>query len=84
MVAAPAQDASALPPGVVAVRDFDAYHGLFIADGKLPRKAPTHGVRAVRFDFRDWRWGNGGARPLQWFDELLSSGAEAAACGPHR
>ena len=34
MVAAPARDASALPPGVVAVRDFDAYHGLFTADGK--------------------------------------------------
>lgn len=82
MVAAPAQDASALPPGVVAVRDFDAYHGLFIADGKLPRKAPTHGVRAVRFDFRDWRWKNGGARPLQWFDELLgSSSSDTATCG---
>ena len=52
-----------------------------ISDGELPRPLPKHGVRAVRLDFRDWRWRNGGVRPRQWLGELLRDAAAQAACG---
>ena len=56
LVAAPEMRPDALPPGVQAVRDFDAYHGIVRADGELPRRPSRAGLRAVRLNFEDWRW----------------------------
>ena len=79
LVAAPEMRPDVLPPGVQAVRDFDAYHGIVRADGELPRRPSRAGLRAVRLDFTDWRWRNGGARPIAWVDALLGVGDEELA-----
>ena len=79
LVAAPEMRPDALPPGVQAVRDFPAYHGIVRADGELPRRPSRAGLRAVRLNFEDWRWRNSGARPLSWVNALLDVGSEELA-----
>ena len=78
LVAAPARAPAHLPPGVSAVRDFASYKGIATANGALPRTPTRCGLRAVRLDFRQWAWRNGGRRSAAALDALLSEGNRAA------